>query len=372
MTNMKNSQTAVLATILILLAQGCTTAPVQRGALETLDVSISTQKARLIVRTFADQFAGTIETTADRLASKTNDPSTRRYLLLWKLGGISEVFGASFQPDPYISFIDLAALAGQMRNFFQNGIGAESLGPLSSEAANACDAMWNLAKAISDSVRRDSQAQSHFKRLEDWVEEHPLDNWQFNREPIGPNIYLILGDNAMTLGETVATIQERIDDLSAQVTFINTKLLDRARWQAELLMLEAGSSIPLDSIRLLLHISTATLANLDAFLDSVPSIIKSERQAAMESVGQERILAFESLREELARLEAFVTAERSAAMNQVDNTAQTTVSRTVDELTTIIDMLTIRIALLCLGFCVLGAVIGVLIARRMGRAAFRA
>ena len=112
----RNFHTTFLAAILILLIQGCTTAPVQRGALETLDIPISTQKARLIVRTFADQFAGTIETTSDRLASKTNDPEVRRYLLLWKLGGISEVFGASFQPDPYISFIDLAALAGQMRD----------------------------------------------------------------------------------------------------------------------------------------------------------------------------------------------------------------------------------------------------------------
>ena len=259
-----------------------------------------------------------------------------------------------------------------MRDFFQDGPGAENLGALSPEAASACEEMWNLAKTTSDSVGRGAQKPSQFRKLEDWIGQHPLDNWQFNRTPVGPNIYLILGDDAMTLGETVATIQERIDDLSAQVTFINTKLLDRARWQAELLMLEASSSIPVDSLRLLLRTSTATLANLDAFLKMVPTIAATERKAAMGAVSQERILAFESLREEIARLEAFVTAERTAAMHQVDNTAQTTVSRTVEELTTIVDMLTIRIALLCLGFCVLGGLIGVLVARARGRTASRA
>jgi hypothetical protein len=360
----KTAPTCLIAVLLLMFGQACMTAPAQRGAIESMELSISNQKARLIIRTYADQIAGTIEVTAGRLAEQTNDPAIKRALLLWKLEGISEVFGASFHPDPYISFVDLAALSGQMRDFFVTGLGEEALGPLSPEAAHACEEMWMLAKVIADTVRSLSKRADRFDELDHWVKQHPIDNWQFNREPVGPHIYLILGDDAASLGQTVASIQERIDDLSAQITFINTKLLDRARWQVELLFLEAGSEFPLDSLRILLHTSTATMANLDSFLASVPDVIGSERRAALQAIGKERAIVLETLHGELELLQTFVRAERASALQSADKTAQDAVRLAMIELTGIIDMLTFRIALLCLGFGIFGAVIGAFIASR--------
>ena len=367
MTTRKLVHIIVPAAPLLLLFHACTTAPAQRGGIEAMHLEISNQKARLIVRTYADQIAGTIEVTSEQLSKRTRDPAVRRGLLLWKLEGISEVFGASFHPDPYISFVDLAALSGQMRDFFLTGPGAEVLGPLSPDAASACEKMWALAKGIADSVRRGASSAADFEELDRWVKRYPLNNWQFDREPIGPELYLIFNDDAMTLGQTVTTIQERVDDLSAQITFINTKLLDQARWQAELLLLDTGSDIPFDSLRILLHTSTATLAELDAFLASVPDVIGSERQAALRGIGHERALALEALHDELEQLQSFVQAERVAALGEADKTAREAVTLAMDELTTIIDILTFRIALLCFGFCLFGAAIGAFIAYRKGK-----
>jgi len=316
---------------------------------------------------YSNQFAGTIEVTTYRLAEQTSDRELKRALLLWKMRGISEVFGASFHPDPYISYVDLAALAGQMRDFFVTGPGLEVLGPLGSQAADACERMWDLAKSIADTVRGRDNNPEKFEDLNRWVKQYPIDNWQFSREPVGPHIYLIFGDDAMTLGQTVTTIQERIDDLAAQITFINTKLLERARWQAELLILESGLDFPADSLRILLHTSNATLSNLNAFMASVPHVIREERKAALQAIGEERAIVLETLRGELERLQAFIQAERNAALLQADNTAQNAVKLAMDELTTVIDMLTFRIALLCVGFCLLGGIIGAFLVYRSNR-----
>jgi hypothetical protein len=310
---MKSLPLLLFPVAFVIVGHGCTTAPTQRGSVEALQLRVSNQKVRLLTRTYAEQFGGTIEVTADRIAEQTDEIPVRRALLLWKLQGISAIFGAAFHLDPVISFLDLATLSAQMRDFFQTGPGSEVLGPLSPQAAEACNAMWELAIEIGDSIRGPVGTKPLGESLEDWIQQHPIDNWQFEREPVAPHIYLILDDQKLTLGGSVVAIEERIDDLSAQVTFINTKLLDRARWQAELLLLDAESNLPLDSLRLLLHASNSTMNNLDAFLESVPTLIGRERAAALLAVGKEREIALQALHAELEQLQAFVQSERNSA-----------------------------------------------------------
>lgn len=346
------------------LLSGCAGISPQSGATETFELSVTTKRARLITRDYADRFAGLIEVTADRIASQTDDREIRKSLLNWKLGGIPAVFSASFRPDPVVSYLDVFALSLFMAEFFETGLGAEALGPFSHEAAAMCRSMWEEGLVISDSVRGNRPPGRTRTALVSWVNKHPVDNWQFEREPLAPQIYAMMSDEAPTLAQAVSTMQERLDDLTAQVTFVNTHLLSHARWQAELFYLEALEDLPADSIRMLMGTTQATFENLNTFTQDFSPLIGRERIAVIRAIQMEREIALATLHSEIAALQSFVQSERIAALNQADQTAVGAVRTAMEELTDLVDMLTIRLALLCLGFGILGGIIGVYIGLR--------
>ena len=89
------------------LLGGCSTGtPRQTKLLKTTKMTISSAQLRVQVRSMAGRFSGLMEQAGDRALRQTDDPATKRAVLMWLTNGIPAMQQALFQPDPLAALID--------------------------------------------------------------------------------------------------------------------------------------------------------------------------------------------------------------------------------------------------------------------------
>lgn len=193
---------------------------------------------RLKIHHAAIPLSGLIEAHADRIINDTTDPTVRKNALLWKINGIPAVHRAAFQPDPFLSFLDLWVLTIQMRLFFEEGAGKRALGRWHTVAHEGSRRM----EKIMDTLAREASAEGDIagakSQITDWCRDHPIESLLFLRKSITVILASKIGTRALGTLEIVGAVAVGVADLSVQMAAYADYLPKQARWQ---LWMRSGS-----------------------------------------------------------------------------------------------------------------------------------
>ena len=313
------------------------------------DLAVSANQIRLRMRSLVEPFAGEIEQAADTIAAGTSDRSVKRAAIQWKIEGVPAIRGTLFQPDPFIAVFDTWVLTNQMTDYFESGPGRAALGAAAPLAVDASRKMEAELTEVATSFTKSRDVSKVRATAKQWATDHPVRYAIRDRETALSRVTERDAGVEWSAGEVVAEMAATADDLHREIQIYSNHLFRQARWEAELLKLDLPTDevMPLaeravkSSERAVVSIdalrpSIATAANAaakaaDAASDAssklpadVPTLVASERKAAVDAINQSLKLTL-----------TFLQGERIAALKQINeeiSQERTTVMKEVREI----------------------------------------
>jgi hypothetical protein len=323
---------AVLGGLTVLSSIACRPVPQRRGLLEEQlpGAKVSSRTLRIMLVEFLPNYAHRIELTADQIMSQTEDPAILQNALLWKINGISAGFGAASRPDALAAFLDLWVLVRQTRFLFESSWDSPQFGLWQGEAIAACRALESELKAIHEKLDVDDNLGATF--VENTVMHQPLQDLYFQRAPLmTQNVEKITEPNRELL-EVVSSLQQDIDEVQRVSALYAEFIPKQARWQAELLAMEA-EDFPVVQTSLNQLMLTTQAANqiaetaldlevaLESELKALPNLIDQQRTAITNDLERMRVATFADLQQERKAIMDSLHAEQVAVSEQVQRTA---------------------------------------------------
>ena len=318
--------------LILLSCVACRSVPQRRGLLEEQlpTAKVSSRTLRIMLVEFLPNYAHRIELTADQIMSQTEDPAILRNALLWKINGISAGFGAASRPDPLAAFLDLWVLVRQTRYLFESSQEAPQFGPWQREAIAACQVLENELKAIHEKLDVDDNLGATF--VENTVRHLPLQDLYFQRAPLmTQNVEKITEPNRELL-EVVSSLQQDIDEVQRVSALYAEFIPKQARWQAELLAMEA-EEFPVVQTSLNQLMLTTQAANqiaetalglevqLETQLEALPNLIDRQRTAISQDLERMRRDTLTDLQQERKVILASLHDEQVEVSERVQETA---------------------------------------------------
>lgn len=320
--------------LLVLALPGCATVPPRQTRLmsEATELTASTEELRIMVRDLARPFAGMIAEAADEIAATSGDPELRLAAVRWKTTAIPAMQEALFRRDPLAAALDAGLLLAQMRLFFD-----ETLAPqLEPEQLAVADRVLGRMRADLERVLvaaggDPARAPETWELLERWAREDPIGASFASRRTSQARLAQLTARSGTggALG-AVASLEEDLDDLAGRLDVYVASLPSVARWQAELLLLEALAErgpiaraldgmppIPLDIAGLPFDLAAereALVAAASAEREATQAWAASEILALRRLASAERRAVLEAVTAERQAILAGVTAERQAVL----------------------------------------------------------
>ncbi len=256
------------------------------------NVKASTSEVRVEAFELGRVFSREIESAADRILQESEDPSVRMAALLWKVNGIPIVQTAALSPDPLISGIDLSALAGQMRDFFQNGRGREVMGVHADVAVVAMNGVIRSAEASGERISKTGTLKLRGE-VDEWIAAHPIEDFHFRRESIPAAFASALRSEGGGPIETLDLMEAAMSRLDLRVAMLDEWMPKLARWNAQLMVSDAlriqGIDTTMSSLNETMASANETMANANGLMTGLPGLIAHEREAAISALHQERL-----------------------------------------------------------------------------------
>jgi hypothetical protein len=358
---------------LALLIFGCAHVPTQTGAMQRAGMEITADALHVQVVELGRRFSGTIETAADEILARAEDPQIRYDALLWKAYAIPLVQEAALRTDPVLAEGDLWAFSIQQSDFFASGAGRDAFGPYHDVALAAADRMEHEAlDFMSASAAGDSVRSRTVERMHAWAASHPFQSLRFTRESAAAAFEELLGLSGGGLGATVGDMNRTVAGMYDRLGYMNESLMKQVRWNTELVVADATES---PAISPTLAATNSALARLGTLAEITPRMLDSlraaaittlreERIAALEAVSAERIAVMQGVAEERATVIAAVRDERLAILATADAIAARSIERTERAATRLMWLGAAIVAVLSIGAWIL-----VLSARRLWRVA---
>jgi len=343
----------VVCLILVLLV-GCQSQP-RKNLLQRVEEStgkkLRTTQGELRLKTqhAAQPLSGIIEAHADMILADTVDPDIRKNALLWKINGIPAIQQAAFQPDPFLSFLDLWVLSVQMRLFFEEGPGKEALAKLHPVAVKGAHKVESIVESMAREISGDGNIAAAEEKIETWSREHPIESLHFIRPSLTILLAAELGGQGLGTFEIVEAVAVGVADLSQQMSAYANYLPKQARWQTELLLESLTASEKIDQAlsefmrvsrdieRLTALAATAPqklsseraiiLKTLARDLDRALGALDTQRRATLEVLEKERLAVMDDVKTERAGMSADITAERVAVLIEIERQRQETLAK---------------------------------------------
>jgi len=344
----------LIVCFILLLLIGCQSQP-RKNLLQRVEEStgkkLRTTQAELRLKTqhAAQPLSGIIEAHADMILAETVDPDVRKNALLWKINGIPAIQQAAFQPDPFLSFLDLWVLSVQMRFYFEEGHGKEALQRWHPMAAEGAHKVESIVETLAREISGDGDISAAEEKIETWSREHPIESLHFIR----PSLTILLADElgGQDLGtfEIVEAVAVGVADLSQQMSAYANYLPKQARWQTELLLesLTATEKVDqalsefvrvsrdIDRLTSLAETAPNTVAKeraiilkaLSRDLDRALAVLDGQRRATLEVLEKERLAVMGDVKTERAAMSADITAERIAVLKEIERQRQETLAK---------------------------------------------
>jgi len=304
---------------ILLLLIGCQSQP-RKNLLQRVEEStgkkLRTTPAELRLKTqhAAQPLSGIIEAHADMILADTVDPNVRKNALLWKINGIPAIQQAAFQPDPFLSFLDLWVLSVQMRLYFEEGHGKGALQRWHPMAVEGARKVESIVETLAREISGDGDISAAEEKIETWSREHPIESLHFIR----PSLTILLADElgGQDLGtfEIVEAVAVGVADLSQQMSAYANYLPKQARWQTELLLEGLTATEKVDQA-------------LSRDLDRALVVLDNQRRATLEVLEKERLAVMNDVKTERAAMSADITAERIAVLKEIERQRQETLAK---------------------------------------------
>jgi hypothetical protein len=375
-------------TAVALATSGCIKTPTKsammKGAADLQDMTSA--ELRLKVHAFASRFERTVEVAADTIMDNTDDPAMRKSALTWKIYMIPEAQKAAFHYDPLAGLIDVAALCGQMRQYFEPGGGGEALfgkwqGGVVAAARRLDDEVWELGKSITKS----GDVTDLREKVNEWVVENPIDSVVMVRESTRGLSAKLAAETGRGAGAAIGGITETVSDLSDRLTIYAASVPSQARWQAQLLVYDILDEAALESLGpttesladsidriaktveltpdLVVRERAKTLEEIGSIAQALTDSIDFQRMATIDAVAVERIAVLAALERERKAIVEAIREERAATINEGGAVLEVLVQDSFDRAEGLIEQIFWKAAILLAGSGVGLLFIGLIVVR---------
>lgn len=284
------------------------------------DVKVNAVQMRLRMRALVDPLSSSLVKAADGISAGSTDRAIRREALLWKLEGVPALREALFRPDPVTALLDAWALAWQMVDYFESGPGAEALGSSGPVAAGACRYLEGQIETVSASMTHSRDVADVRRQVREWATENPIRDSIAGRESILSQVTEVQIPQSFQMTQMVGNLAVTLDDLSRRIDVHTDQLLDQARWQAELLMMDWGIDYRLDKAIPLAQEAAQSIRRIEvSFEELVPEVEAALKvaESAPQLVSKERAAALAAAHEEVSRTIQFVHEERVESLQDL-------------------------------------------------------
>ena len=334
-----NIRSATLYLAACYCCLGCQRLPPSNGLLEreATPPLISSHQLRVLVNEYVVYAAHRIELSADKILAENPEPEVRKNALLLKINGIAACFQAASRPDPLGAYLDLWILNRQMLHLSESPAGQELFGRWQPAVTAECDALDLRLQTISQTVS------SHLRLGEEFVDkfavDFPLKGLYFDREPIASRYIEEVQTPSKELFQVVASLDDNLENMRKLTILYAEHLPKQARWEAELLLIDATQLGSLQRPLQDLTIAATAVSRIADTTQTLPQIVESERHAfgallqeerkqilqevdgmraeTLAKLGEERAIVLAAIGHERQAAFASLTEERLAVTNDL-------------------------------------------------------
>jgi hypothetical protein len=157
-------------------------------------------------------------------------------------------------------------------------------------------------------------------QVRSWAKEHPILHSISGRESILSRATEVEIREAFSMSEVVGNLAVTLDDVSRRLDLYADQLLDEARWQAELFVMDQAVGVQVEGLRSSAESAVQSIVELEATVEELAPQIEAAlevAETAPEVIGRERAVALEAAREEISRAIQFAHEERIEAILEV-------------------------------------------------------
>ena len=307
----------------VLLLPGCLGGPTQ-GLLERkLGVdTVSSQQLGLLLGDYTNSFADTVKLSAGKIETGTTELTTRRAALHWKIRAIPVVYTAASRTDPLFGLADLWVLTIQQRDLFDRDDMAQVLGEGQVIAQAASRLLEERIELVARQVVKSPEGYAALEKFAHaFAAEYPIADLSFVRASLAP-FYLKFVEGETSLRGEVAAVRGYADTALALALVGLNQVPDMARWQAELMLLDAETFPVIGRTVGSMDALGAVAVDLNALAVDLPSVIDKQGDAILGDIDRQRV---ETLREiELLKRAVFIDLglEREAVLAGLEQQIQ--------------------------------------------------
>jgi hypothetical protein len=301
----------------------CQSVPRQSALLASTQLEISGGELR--ARTYASGrlLALRIEEVADSVLTVTRDPDTRRNALLWKTSAIPSLQEATLAPDPLIAAMDLYAYSVQTQEYFERGDGVHMFGTEQPIVLAVIPKLVVGTRDFAQAVVGERRVDLAVADVDRWARAHPARGKHFLRESLVGAWAEAFGSKGSSAFATLGRVDQSVEEIAERLQFINESMLKQVRWNAELVASGLARPEDLEAARTLLARTNDLIARLPNFMSAeraaVLEAVSAERIAALRDIDRQREATIGALQGERAIILDAMRAERIAAIAALDS-----------------------------------------------------
>jgi len=329
--------------LVILFVSGCISGPEQTPLMKEVGASptLSAIRLRILLNEFVVQFSGRTEAAADEIMALKPTSEVRRNALLWKIHAIPASFRSASIEDPMAAVIDSWILSKQIIHFFDTGAGKDLFEEYQDIALEAVKTIEKEVSLIASSAGANEEG---LLKVDKWAEsqamEYPLENLYFTRRSFLQAFGKFMEKSGAGAFQPVVKITESVSVLKELLIMYAENLPNQARWQVELLLID----LKLNTVSAEFKEGLSNVADLTSQLADIsqdlPQKLETQKTVLMDDLHREWALALkdvdtmridtlehitgertaitETLDEELNLLLGQITAEREAAIRDIE------------------------------------------------------
>jgi len=279
-----------------MLVGTCAKVPQQTSLARVAESRIASSHLRAAENALAIAIPGDIETTADEIMARSDDPDVRRQALRWKMEAIPTYYQTLFQGNSLASAMDTVVLAAQVEDYLATGPGRDRFGkmqPVALEGARRT--RGTIAEQMRAMAERPEAFEAMMQRLETWAHEHPIGGVSLSsRSSVVPFLTKLAGPDDQNVFGVVGDIEGSVADLATRLDIYSAYAPKAARWQADLLVADLAAQ---EDAR----VAVSALASFQKVTDRVDAL------ASRESIGEGTNFVVATFR-----------AERAETMREID------------------------------------------------------
>ncbi|WP_319593230.1 chemotaxis protein [Shewanella donghaensis] len=336
---------------------------------------------RMFSREFSYSFYAQVEASADQIAANSDDVNVKANSIMWKIYAEQNLQRSIFQASPVAAMLDTWVFTEQMKQFYEQGSGAELF---SDQQHLAIEASSTLALQFETTVKGFVDANS-FKHnqafVAQYVAKNPIKDITFTRVSAF-NAWLTFSKisefEAITTFGSMPEVMSDISDRMAMTTEQMPKILG---WKAQLYTLHADVSAA-DVQSALNNISETTI-KFQELMQQTPEMMTvlasdmtqelSPLLDQLSDMTDDKLMQLSKERESLAliivserkALAKMVATERAAAIQDLDALTEKTVELVFAQIIELIKSVIVYFILFLIAVFFAPLAIGVWLGRRM-------